>query len=397
MNDEPWGWATYHYGRWVWHNNFWYWSPYGYQRYGRSVWRPALVIMSYWGSSIYWYPLPYYYGYYNYNYYYHRNRRHNRPNRPNRPQPTPTPFTGSRSPVAASSGNSNLPPGHTGSRLPSGSVMIMDKKDFGKVDGSVITSPPDVTRQILDKKVDPVALELPTYVPANRANSGSTTARTLPAVNPNVKIGAAPRSVDTPLDPQLQKRQIFGNREPVPPAQTTQRANPPMVTNTPAETVQPRTGAVQRSPVVTQPNVLPQRQVVTRPNINQQTTKTETPAATQPTVLPQRQVVTRPNTPQNTPTQQQRSTSPTTTPAPARPTTPPPARSTPSPSNTQSRPSEPARNSSPPPQRSSPPPQRSSPPAQRSTPAPQRSSPPASRPTESRPSPTPSSSSKKDG
>src|SRR5215211_954656 len=70
VNDEPWGWATYHHGRWVWDNNSWYWTPYGYHRYSRSWWHPALVIVNIIGGNVCWYPLPYNYGYYNYNSYY---------------------------------------------------------------------------------------------------------------------------------------------------------------------------------------------------------------------------------------------------------------------------------------------------------------------------------------
>ncbi len=66
VNDEPWGWATYHHGRWV-YDDDWYWSPYAQYRSRRSWWSPALVVVSYIGSSICWYPLPYNYGYYNYN------------------------------------------------------------------------------------------------------------------------------------------------------------------------------------------------------------------------------------------------------------------------------------------------------------------------------------------
>lgn len=69
INDEPWGWATYHHGRWVYDSGFWSWSPYSSRRGNRSWWQPALVIISWGGPSVYWYPLPYHYGYNDYNYY----------------------------------------------------------------------------------------------------------------------------------------------------------------------------------------------------------------------------------------------------------------------------------------------------------------------------------------
>ncbi len=67
VNDEPWGWATYHYGRWIFINGYWHWSPHRRYRAGWS-WRPALVYVTYIGDSYCWYPLPYGYRYYNYNY-----------------------------------------------------------------------------------------------------------------------------------------------------------------------------------------------------------------------------------------------------------------------------------------------------------------------------------------
>mgnify|MGYP006171352133 CR=1 FL=1 len=94
VNDEPWGWATYHYGRWVWYNGYWHWAPYSYYRTSRSWWRPALVVFTTWGNNYCWYPLPYRYAYYNYNrHYYSRYPRKPRGNRPGTgvPAPSPTP------------------------------------------------------------------------------------------------------------------------------------------------------------------------------------------------------------------------------------------------------------------------------------------------------------------
>jgi FecR protein len=62
--DEDWGWAPYHYGRWVYVNNNWCWAPrgYGYQ-YRRAWWRPALVafvnINIGHDHHVAWYPLTY--------------------------------------------------------------------------------------------------------------------------------------------------------------------------------------------------------------------------------------------------------------------------------------------------------------------------------------------------
>ena len=67
MGDEPWGWSTYHYGRWVFYGGVWVWTPYAEHRWGRSWWQPAFVVISLYGDSVCWYPLPYNYYYYNYN------------------------------------------------------------------------------------------------------------------------------------------------------------------------------------------------------------------------------------------------------------------------------------------------------------------------------------------
>ena len=62
VGDEPWGWAPYHYGRWVYYNNGWCWAPRGYgYAYRRARWRPALVAFIYvptsYGEQVCWYPL----------------------------------------------------------------------------------------------------------------------------------------------------------------------------------------------------------------------------------------------------------------------------------------------------------------------------------------------------
>ena len=86
VNDEPWGWATYHYGRWIYLNGRWFWTPYSYNSYyrsRRSWWRPAIVYISYIGNNICWYPLPYRYNYYDYNRRYRNNWRRDRRDRRN--------------------------------------------------------------------------------------------------------------------------------------------------------------------------------------------------------------------------------------------------------------------------------------------------------------------------
>ena len=48
VNDEPWGWATYHHGRWVWINGKWLLGPIRFlPKQAKSWWRPALVVMAF--------------------------------------------------------------------------------------------------------------------------------------------------------------------------------------------------------------------------------------------------------------------------------------------------------------------------------------------------------------
>ena len=52
LSDEPWGWATYHYGRWTWDSYYgWLWVP-------GNVWAPAWVAWRYGDGWIGWAPLP---------------------------------------------------------------------------------------------------------------------------------------------------------------------------------------------------------------------------------------------------------------------------------------------------------------------------------------------------
>ncbi|MBV9241274.1 MAG: FecR domain-containing protein, partial [Acidobacteria bacterium] len=59
LNAEPWGWATYHHGRWVFDNGYWVWAPYPYYRPRRSWWFPALVVINIIDSDVCWYPAAY--------------------------------------------------------------------------------------------------------------------------------------------------------------------------------------------------------------------------------------------------------------------------------------------------------------------------------------------------
>ena len=226
VNDEPWGWATYHHGRWVWYNGGWYWTPYGYYRYTRSWWHPALVVVSVYGGNVCWYPLPYNYGYYNYNSYYYshypRRRRHRNDNQgggpvAGNPNPTPTPGSGPvTTPIRGGKDRVNSPPLED---VPPGGVVTVPASEFGRGKGRYTTPPLTVAKSVLSKvpETPDTAPILPTYNDLNgKVSQEIRVARPpLTKIRPDLQTGAAIRKSDAPLDVELQKSRIFGNRPPL--------------------------------------------------------------------------------------------------------------------------------------------------------------------------------------
>ncbi len=251
VNDEPWGWATYHHGRWIWDNGYWVWSPYGYYRTSRSWWRPALVVINIFNNNVCWYPLGYRHRYNNYNSY-NNPVRHN-PNQPNlptggiKPIPSPTP-----------SGVSVTDP--TGTRrkrpplldVPPGAVVAVTKDDFGaNVKGS--RRPPlAIANAVIARNPDEKGLgTLPTYRDVSGKINGDIKAER-PRIDIDAfqaKTGAAPRKSGESLDTELRVTRVFGGRPPVPAV----IKNGGDVSNNP-RTDPRRTGAVERPPVVKQNN-----------------------------------------------------------------------------------------------------------------------------------------------
>jgi hypothetical protein len=244
VNDEPWGWATYHYGRWIWLNGGWYWTPYAKHRYGRSYWYPALVYMTVFNNNICWYPLPYYYTYYNYNrHYYARNPRRNAPSRPRTGTP---PVTTSPTPqvdpgTVARTGGSGQPPSTV---VPPGAVVMVPQEIFGQP-ALARTTPANVARTVLSSAPDVARTPpvLPT-IEETRTRGGRVGVAERPIImadDSTVRTGAVSRSPGRPLDTELQKKHIFGDRTPVRtvPSQT-------VIRPTDAPGSQPRTGAVER-------------------------------------------------------------------------------------------------------------------------------------------------------
>lgn len=291
VNDEPWGWATYHHGRWFFDAGHWYWSPYGYYRYTRSWWRPALVFVTVYNNNVCWYPLGYHYSYYNYNYNYNCHRRrcgsghngggHNGGgyNQPNFP-------TGGVKPPKAS-----LPP-----KIPANAVVAMALDDFGTSVKPVKSAPFAMANTILTKKVDEVATPvLPNYSAVTKkiTREIATDRPKTDIAASQTKVGAAPRKTDAPLDKELRNTRVLGGREPVKTTVFNGAVKPS--NNGSTNTGDPRkTGAVTRQPLIRQAETnTPVRQapVSTPPTqtqapVRQSPTRTETPVR-QPSVRPE--------------------------------------------------------------------------------------------------------------
>lgn len=251
INDEPWGWATYHYGRWFYDNGYWYWSPYGAYRYSRSWWSPALVVITGYGGSICWYPLPYGYSYYNYNYYYYNSSgwpgHHHGGNNGGSgggtgPTPTPTPTVVAGGPLTRPRGPRTPPLG----TVPPTGVVTVPAGEFG-IRGARTGRPPlSVANTVLstvptDRPTQPILPVTPRGT--DRAVPGTNRTGTNTIENTR-RTGAATRKADAPLDQELRKTRILGGRPPVP----TNRDNTAPVSPD-SKTTRP-TGAVERTPPI---------------------------------------------------------------------------------------------------------------------------------------------------
>lgn len=224
VNDESWGWATYHHGRWVYVDDNWAWTPYPQRRARRSWWQPALVVVTYSGSLICWYPLPYDYGYYNYNSHYYSTyidrRRTTIINNTTTNiiiNPTPTPTPGE--------------PGTRGQKflrkppilaVPESGVVAVDASEFGRRKGGFVKLSVETAKKVLSKtpfeRTDETAsIALPT-----RSDLNGRISREIAAENPRaekvverIRTGATERKTGASMDESLRREQIFGNRPPV--------------------------------------------------------------------------------------------------------------------------------------------------------------------------------------
>jgi hypothetical protein len=255
INDEPWGWATYHYGRWVWDSGYWYWTPYGYYRYRRSWWSPALVVINIFNNNVCWYPLSYRQRYHNYSRNYGGGNwggnRNNNGGRGNGPGPTASP-TPNPAILQAQIREERRKSMHTPplSDVPPGGVVTVALEEFGKGRGATRRPSLDVARTVLSKNPDDnqgPAILLPPIETVRPKISKEIRAElpTIVAMERPVRTGAAERKTDQPLDEELKRTRILGNRTPIvtqPPV-----TSPGSVPSQPIETR--RIGAVDRPPM----------------------------------------------------------------------------------------------------------------------------------------------------
>ncbi len=355
VNDEPWGWATYHYGRWIWINGKWFWSPYGYYRTGRSWWRPALVYMTIYNGSVCWYPLPYNYRYYNYNRRYKdrwtKSVRNNNPG-PVATNPVPTPVPGpDNNPIPSGRTRGNMPPLAT---VPPGGVVGLPLDQFGQKQTGRPLSSQTAAREVLSRPIDPSTTP-PILPPIEQIKTrpdpkvfAARPATAEPA--PTVRTGATVRNAGAPLDNQLQRSRIFGDREPVRSAPI-RATTPGSVAQPGGRTTAPPTGAVTR-PVPTAPpstpirTAPPTRSTDSGGNTSRPVTERPTPQYVPPT---RSQPAPRNDPPPSPPVRSQpapRNDPPPTRSQPAPRNDPPPTRSQPAPKSdpppTKSEPTKPA-------------------------------------------------------
>ncbi len=235
VNDEPWGYATYHHGRWVYDDDYWYWSPYPQNRGRRSWWRPALVIVSYIADSICWYPLPYGYGYYNYNSYYHNTTIINNNTTVVVVNPTPTP-------------NASPTPRPEWEMVPPTGVTTVAASDFGRNMIKFRSASSDLAVKALavNTSKSPQLPALPTIKELN-GNISKDILVSNPKITRSemsVKTGATVRTDGVPTGETLRRDRILGNRPPV-------EKGSPRTEDQNGETEQTpvrNTGAVKRQP-----------------------------------------------------------------------------------------------------------------------------------------------------
>ncbi|HTH51502.1 MAG TPA: DUF6600 domain-containing protein, partial [Pyrinomonadaceae bacterium] len=261
VNDEPWGWATYHHGRWVYDAGYWYWSPYGYYRPSHSWWYPALVAISHIDINITWYPI----GYHDrcrWDYWGH-NRGHgghgggwdngrggrgggnngggNPPPGPVGGRKPPT-FdggpTGLRNPPVRGGGGRQVPP-----PMPPEAVVGTTADEFvaGRHPRPL---PPEKAKEALENENSNDQLNAITSQVAQKVPVSYRAMPPTREITPErISVGASTRIAGAPLDDDLEKKRVFGGRTPKP---VQRDATPQASGGAPPSEVERPTGAIER-------------------------------------------------------------------------------------------------------------------------------------------------------
>ncbi|MEP6920516.1 MAG: DUF6600 domain-containing protein [bacterium] len=223
---EPWGWAPYHYGRWVYYDNYWAWCPRSEYYRHRSWWRPALVAFHLSiGNNVSWYPLSYH----------HRDPRA----RYYRAQDRLTPLR--RNEIA---GLRRANPAYLRA------VTSLPANEFGNDNVRLRPASEQLARRAMNE--EPLLGDLPVRPPnaiGARDSNGdrgsqiivARPARVMPAVAlPERSTGATLRKPGVALDDDLRQKRVFGNRDPLPPADVRVNSTTPEARPTGAVTRAPR-------------------------------------------------------------------------------------------------------------------------------------------------------------
>ncbi|MFL6373076.1 MAG: DUF6600 domain-containing protein [Pyrinomonadaceae bacterium] len=239
VNDEPWGWATYHHGRWVFDNGYWAWAPYPYYRQHRSWWLPALVTINIIDNQVCWYPTSYH-EHHRWDYWGHgHGHDHDRGRDPGR-QPVAKTNPKFLGPPVRDGGPTRERGKHPPIGVPPGAVVGVTTDDFAKGGRGIRPMPPEVASIAFER--EPKTGELVALgngikhkvPPAFRAEPPSREAQ---IENRRSELGAGTRTSGVQLDQELQKTKMFGGRTPRP----VQRELPPPNGEKPRPT-----GAVER-------------------------------------------------------------------------------------------------------------------------------------------------------
>ncbi len=247
VNDEPWGWATYHHGRWFYYNGRWCWSPYGYYRGRRSWWRPALVSITIINNNICWWPLSYHHRYRNYNRRHHRRDRNDRPRDDRRRDDRARNDNPTSGPVPAPTPDPGKDPRRRGRilRVPTGAVIMAESGDLETGRRRYRTPSVEVATTILSQDTDVNTTGPMLPVPDRTRGRVNRESRVeVPRIirtNVPARTGAGERTESGPLDDVLRRTRIYGNRTP------RQNREVPTIEDEPRR---PDTGAIERPPVV---------------------------------------------------------------------------------------------------------------------------------------------------